>query len=266
MMSIRLGRVGVVGAILSLASIAEAQEVLRQDQAEPQQHPAEPAMAASGNGSFLPETLSAKVGGTRVFAYGSGGYDSSRRGLLIDSAVEAQVWGPFALRFHATYSNDTDRMRPSIAGRAQFLRQARHGVDGSVTVFFKTEGFTEAEGEIETFLSLGRRFENLTVIADLVYGQDPEGNERDGEVHAAVFHQAGWLMYGLDSRVRFAIGTQHGRAATTEPVVDFLGGPVATAATGVGAIFAQVGPSAFQLSTGPTQVGVAVLAGLGAAY
>jgi hypothetical protein len=246
--------------------MSRAQEVVERDATESQPPPSDPAVAASGAGSFLPETLTAKVGTTGVFAYGSGGYDSSRKGPLIDSAVEAHVWGPFALRFQATYSNDTDKMRPSIAGRAQFLRQERHGVDGSVTVFFKTEGFTETEGEIETFLSLGHQFEKLTLVGDLVYGQDPEGNERDGEVHGAVFHQGKWLMYGLDSRVRFAIGTQHGHAATTEPVFDFLGGPIATAATGVGAVFAQAGPSAFQLANASTRVGMAVLAGLGGAY
>jgi len=259
-------RLGALGAIVAFASVSQAQEVIEQDQGQVQQRPVDPAVTASGDGSFLPETLSPGVGSTQVFAYGSGGYDSSRKGPLVDSAVEAKIWGPFALRFQATYSNDTDKMRPAVAGRAQFLRQERHGIDGSVTVFFKTEGFTETEGEIETFLSFGRRFEQLSLMGDLVYGQDPEGNERDGEVHGAIFHQSKWLMYGLDSRVRFAIGTQHGHAATTEPVFDFLGGPIATAATGVGAIFAQVGPSAFQLANGPTRVGVAALAGLGAAY
>ena len=261
-------RLGTLAAIVAIASVSQAQEVLERDIGPGQapERPANPAITASDDGSFLPETLSARIGSTKIFAYGSGGYDSSRSGPLVDSAVEANVWGPFALRFQATYSNDTDKMRPSIAGRVQLLRQERQGVDGALTVFFKTEGFTETEGEIETFASLGRRFEQVSLIGDLVYGQDPEGNERDGEVHAAVFHQHKWLMYGLDSRVRFAIGTQHGHAATTEPVFDFLAGPVATAATGMGAIFAQVGPSAFQLENGPTRVGVAALAGLGAAY
>lgn len=259
-------RLGAFSAIVMFSFVSQAQEVIEQDQVQTQQRPVDPAVTASRNGSFLPETLSAGVGSTLVFAYGSGGYDSSRRGPLVDSVVEARIWGPFALRFQATYSNDTDKMRPSVAGRAQFLRQERQGVDGSVTVFFKTEGFTETEGEIETFLSFGRRFEQLTLVGDLVYGQDPEGNERDGEVHGAIFHQAKGLMVGLDSRVRFAIGTQHGHAATTEPVFDFLAGPIATAATGMGAIFAQVGPSAFQLENSPTHVGVAALAGLGGAY
>lgn len=157
-------------------------------------------------------------------------------------------------------------MRPSIAGRVQLLRQETHGIDGALTVFFKTEGFNETEGEIETFASVGHRFQQVSLIGNLVYGQDPEGNERDGEVHAAAFRQYRWLMYGLDSRVRFAIGTQHGHAATTEPIFDFLAGPVATASAGPVAIFAQVGPSAFELDHSSAHLGVAALGGLGAAY
>ncbi len=254
-------RFGLMAAILGLASAA----AYGQEMSEPPR-PSDPALTAAVAGAYLPETLSAKVGSTPAFGYGSGGYDSSRRGPLVDSAVEVAIWGPFALRAQATYSNDTDKMRPSIAGRVQFLRQERHGVDGSLTVFFKTEGFTETEGEIETFASVGHRFEQVALIGDLVYGQDPEGNERDGEVHAAAFRQYKWLFYGLDSRVRFAIGTQHGHAATTEPVFDFMGGPVAMAATGPIAIFAQAGPSAFEMDHSATRVGVAALAGLGAAY
>ena len=261
-------KLGILASLVAFSPVSQAQETLERDvdKGPLEERPQDPAITAATDGSFLPETLSARVGSTKVFAYGSGGYDSSRGGPLIDSAVEANVWGPFALRFQATYSNDTDKMRPSIAGRVQLLRQERQGLDGALTVFFKTEGFTEAEGEIETFVSLGHRFEQVSLIGDLVYGQDPEGNERDGEIHVAAFHQRKWLMYGLDSRVRFAIGTQHGHAASTEPVFDFLAGPVVTAATGMGAIFAQMGPSAFQLENGPTHVGVAALVGLGAAY
>jgi hypothetical protein len=85
-------------------------------------------------------------------------------------------------------------------------------------------------------------------------------------VRAAVLHQSGRLVLGVDSRARFAIGTQHGGAATTEPRLDLAGGPVATAAAGPVAIFAQVGPSAFQLAGGPLRIGVAALGGIGAAY
>ncbi len=254
-----LRMVAVVG-ILGIASAARALDVVAR------QYTPSPAGTAASEGSFLPETLPARVESTPVFAYGSGGGDSSRNAALFDSAIEAHVWGPFALRFQTTYSNDTDKMRPSIAGRVQLLRQETHGIDGALSVFFKTEGFNETEGEIETFASVGRRFEQISLIGNLVYGQDPEGNERDGEVHAAAFRQYHWLMYGIDSRVRFAIGTQHGHAATTEPIFDFIAGPVATAAAGPVAVFAQVGPSAFELDHSSAHLGVAALGGLGAAY
>jgi len=251
----------LVGAVVfTIAARAQAQD------SEEIQQTVRPTATAAADGAFLPQTLSARVGSTQAFAFGSGGYDSSRTGPLVDSAVEVTVWGPLALRVQATYSNDTKKMRPSVAGRAQVLRQEKHGIDGSVTVFFKTEGFTEAEGEIETFASVGRRFEKLSVVGNLVYGQDPEGNERDGELRAAVWHQGRLLALGLDTRARFAIGTQHGNAATTEPTFDFLAGPLATVVAGPVALFAESGPSVFRLSGGPTRAGVAGLAGVGAAF
>jgi len=247
-------------AVLAAAARAQAQESTEIRQT------ARPTDIVAGEGAFLPQTLSARVGSTQAFAFGSGGLDSSRTGPLIDSAVEVSVWGPLALRVQATYSNDTKKMRPSVGGRAQLLRQERHGIDGAITVFYKTEGFTEAEGEIETFASVGRRFEYLSVVGNLVYGQDPEGNERDGEVRAAVWHQGRRLALGLDTRARFALGTQHGRAATSEPSFDFLAGPVATVVVGPVALFAESGPSVFRPAGGPTRAGAAALAGVGAAF
>ncbi len=224
------------------------------------------ALDAAGSGAFLPESLGARIGSARVFAFGSGGFDSAQRGPLADTAVEAAIFGSLALRAQATYSDPTARMRPSIGARMQLLRQEREGLDGALTVVFKTEGFTETEGEIEANASLARRFGRTSLIGNLVYGQDPEGNERDAEIRAALLHQRNWLVVGVDSRARFAIGTQHGRAATTEPVFDILAWPFATAAEGPVALFAQAGPSALQLANSPAQIGVAMLAGIGAAY
>jgi hypothetical protein len=220
---------------------------------------------AVASGDFSPLTMPARVGANQAFAWGMGGYDSGRKGPLVDSAVEVRVWGPLALRASATYSNDTQRMRPSAGARLQLLRREKAGVDGSLSVFFKTEGFTEAEGEIETFASIGRTFDRFSIIGNLVYGQDPEGNERDGETRLYAFYRGGRFALGVDSRVRFAIGTQHGKAATTEPTFDATGGPTATAIVGPLALFAEAGPSAFKLG-GATEVGVAVFGGIGSAF
>jgi hypothetical protein len=108
----RSGTVAAFLSVLAFASAAGAQEDI-----EGTREPESSAPVAVGDGSFLPEALSAKVGTLQVYGYGSDGCDSSWGGPLIDSAVEARVPGPLALRFQATYSNDTDKMRPSIGGK-----------------------------------------------------------------------------------------------------------------------------------------------------
>lgn len=255
-----MGRVMVLIVVMTVPVAVHGQERDRADDLTD-----EPSRRAAADGSFMALTMPARVGSTKAFAWGLGGYDSSRKGPIADSVAEARLWGPIALRVSATYSNDTDRMRPSIGARAQLLRQDRHGIDGSLSVFFKTEGFTEGEGEIETFASLGRTFDRVTVTGNLVYGQDPEGNERDGEVRLSLFHASGRFWYGLDSRARFAIGTQHGKAAAVEPTFDAMGGPAATMVVGPIALFAEVGPSAFSLASA-TRVGVEAFGGMGSAF
>lgn len=220
---------------------------------------------AVSDGAFSVLTMPARVGSTRAFAWGFGGYDSTRIGAVFDSAAEVALWGPVALRGGATYSNDTNRMRPNVGARVQLLQQDKHGVDGAVSVFYKAEGFTEGEGEIETFASIGRTFDTVSVIGNLVYGQDPDGNERDGEVRAMLFHTRGRFSLGLDGRARFAIGTQHGKAATVEPKFDAMGGPLATVVLGTFALFAGGGPSALSLG-GTTKVGIAGFGGIGSTF
>jgi hypothetical protein len=259
----RCRRVGVglalpiVWTVVGVAPRAAAQSADRESR-EPDVH------LAADAGAFVPETLSARVGATPGFALGWGGYDSARQAPLMDSAAEVTVWGPLAVRAAVTYSNDTRRMRPSVGGRVQILRQEAHGLDGALTVFYKTEGFTETEGEIETFFSLARRFQRLTVTGNLVYGQDREGNERDGEVRFAAFRQGRRFGIGFDSRLRFAIGAQH--AANVEPRFDFFGGPVGVMLAGPVALFAEVGPSAFEVAGATTRAGVSGLAGVGTSF
>jgi len=224
-----------------------------------------PTVQAMADGSFAPLTMPARVGSTAAFAWGLGGYDTARQAGLFDAIAEVRLWGPIALRGGATYSNGTDRLRPNVGARVQVLRQDAHGVDGSVSVFYKPEGFTEPEGEIETTLAVAHAFDGLTVAGNLVYGQDPEGNERDGEVRVSLFRRAGRLGYGVDARTRFALGTQHGRAASSEPTLDAMGGPLVMYALGPVVPFAEVGPSVFRLGGG-TRVGVAAFAGLGTAF
>jgi hypothetical protein len=216
-------------------------------------------------GALLPATLAPRVGAQGAIAFGFAGYDGARSSPIGGATAEVRIWGPFAIRGGAEYSTDRRAARPTIGGRVQFLRQDRHGIDGSLSIFYRPEGFTEPEGEIETFVSVGRRFERVSVMGNLVYGQDPEGNERDAELRFASLYGVGRWSLGLDSRVRFAIGTQKSANAQAEPKFDLLAGPLAAATVGPIALFAQAGPSVLKI-TGATSVGVAALGGLGSVF
>jgi hypothetical protein len=220
---------------------------------------------AAREGALLPSTLAPRVGATAALAVGFAGYDGARSSPIGGATAEVRVWGPFAIRGGAEYSTERKEARPTIGGRVQILRQERHGIDGSLSVFYRPEGFTEPEGEIESFISLGRRFERISVLGNLVYGQDPEGNERDGEIRAAALYGAGRWAVGLDSRFRFALGTQKSANAAAEPKLDLLAGATASATVGPVALFALAGPSVLKV-TGDTAVGVAALGGVGSVF
>jgi hypothetical protein len=170
------------------------------------------------------------------------------------------------LRGGAVYSNATTRMRPYVTARVQLLREEAHGVDGAFGASFKTEGFTEAEGEVEVFASLSRRVGSTLLVGNLFYGQDPEGNERDGEFRAAAFQHRGRFTLGLDSRLRRAIGKQNGKAATIEPLLDAAVAPVGMVAVGSFVIFTEVGPSALKMPNASTRFGVTAMGGLGSVF
>jgi len=260
------GRAAFVAVIAAVSTIAAAARAESEEPELDQPTTAPPQIrTAVQEGALLTSTLAPRVGATGGLAFGFAGYDGARSSPLGGATAEVRVWGPFSLRGGAEYSTDRKAARPTVGGRVQILRQERHGIDGSLSVFYRPEGFTEPEGEIESFVSLGRRFDRVSVMGNLVYGQDPEGNERDGEVRLASLYGAGRWSVGLDSRLRFALGAQKGTTAAAEPKFDLLAGPVAAATVGPIALFAHAGPSVLKV-TGATSVGVAALGGVGSVF
>jgi hypothetical protein len=246
---------------LGAPSMAAAQEA----EVEREIVPAADVATAARDGAFLPSTLSPRVGAVPALVSAYGGYDSAHEAAIGTVVTEVRLWGPVAIRIGVEYSPIRNEPRPTVGGRVQLLRQERHGVDGALGVFYRPEGFTEPEGEIETFASIGRRFDRVSLLGNLVYGQDPEGNERDGEVRAGALYAAGRFTLGLDARFRFAIGTQKGTMAAAEPKLDLLAGPVAMVAVGPLLLFAEAGPSLLKVG-GETSFGVAGVSGVGAVF
>jgi hypothetical protein len=214
-------------------------------------------------GSFLAFTHPAALDSQDGYATGMAGYDSARKSGLYEAAAEVRLWGPLSIRGGALYGQTNQRLRPSFGARVQALHESRSGVDAALGVFYRPEGLTEAEGELEAVVSTGAHLAGTYLLANLVYGQDPQGNERDGEIRlGAVRSVSSRLLLGLDGRLRYNLGSS---AAKPEPKLDAFLGPAATVLVGPVALLAQAGASAFRLDAG-TDVGMFVLGGLGAAF
>jgi hypothetical protein len=219
--------------------------------------------SSASNGGFLPVSHSASVGDQGALATASGGYDGARRNGLFEATAEVHVWGPIAVRGGAVYTGSDNRLRPTFGARLQALRERAHGVDATIGVFYRPEGLTEPEGEIEAVISAGRHLGRTYVLANLVYGQDPEARERDGEVRlAGLVLVSSRLILGMDGRLRLNLGANN--TGKGEPTLDAVLGPVATVPLGPVAILVHGGGSVVKLTT--TQAGPFVLAGLGSSF
>jgi hypothetical protein len=257
----RGGALAVVVLSFGVRAIAAAQGLEVEHQIPP---PVDVATAAR-DGAFLPSTQSARVGAVPALVSGYGGYDTAHKSAIGTVVTEVRVWGPIAIRGGVEYSPIRNEPRATIGGRVQLLHQEVHGVDGALSVFYRPEGFTEPEGEIETFASIGRRFDRVALLGNLVYGQDPEGKERDGEVRLGGLYTAGRTSIGLDARVRFAIAPQKRTTSAADPKLDVLAGPVVMATVGPLLLFAEAGPSLLKV-TAKTSLGVAGMGGVGAVF
>jgi hypothetical protein len=131
--------------------------------------------------------------------------------------------------------------------------------------FYRPEGFTEAEGEVEVVAAFARSFGRLGLYANLVYGQDPEASERDGEARlAGLYRLSQRFLGGIDTRLRFDLGSNEGkRRVTGEAQFDFVAGPTVMYVLGDVALIAQAGVSG--VGYAQSRWGTVALAGLGGA-
>jgi hypothetical protein len=99
---------------------------------------------------------------------------------------------------------------PAARVRYQLLNQVSHGLDLSGGVRFKTVGFHPDEGEVEIILALGRRFGQVELVLNGVFGFETGGeNGKDAEAKAF----AGWrfndsVRAGVDFRVQAEVGEE----------------------------------------------------------
>ena len=249
--------------VLSALLMASGARIARAEGDGVERSSAPAVTRSAATGSLLPFTSAATLDGQRAVGAAFGGYDSTRKSGLFEASAEARLWRGLTLRGGALYTASTDTLRPSFGARYQFLSEAAHGIDGSLGVFYRPEGLTEPEGEIETVLSAGGHLGGTYLLANLVYGQDPEANERDGEVRVAALQPVGSRLFlGLDARARFDLGSQ---PTKLEAKLDAVAGPVASVTLGPLAVMAQAGASALRLRD-TTSYGVVALGGVGSSF
>ena len=224
------------------------------------------SIEAARTGVTSPLLLDATLSSDRALVIGSGSYDTARSAALFDSAAEVRVRGPFALRADVTYRDDTRRMRPtpahacSSSGRPHMASMARSVASS------KRRALTRRRARSRRRSRLAADSNHLYLLGNITYGQDPEGDERDGGLRAAALAATGPAVIGLEARGRSAIGAQHGTNSAVEPRLDFVGGAVGMMTVNSFVLFAEVGPSAFKLQATNLRWGVASLAGVCAVF
>lgn len=218
------------------------------------------ARELAASASFTPGVLRATDGGEagHGFVDVASDFDGSTSSVRVSGLGEVQLGWRLraAVRVLDVFS---DKPRPGVGAGIRWL-------DGAVTstayLFYKTEGFTEPEGELEAVLAFAHAFGDVHATANLAYGQDPEGRERDAEAalvgHAEVVR--GWFV-GASARYRDALGS------TKEAVVrDGFAGPTTTLALGAFALSANAGVAMVETHTSPRKYGPAASLSLGLAF
>lgn len=180
-------------------------------------------------------------------------YDRATRATTLDIAGDLELVG--ALHLVLRVDNVASHGRPGVGASYQFLSEAKHGVSSTAYLAYKTEGFTEPEGEIEGLVAFGKTFGPFRGVVNAAYGQDADAKERDGELAVHLHTPIGTrVLVGATGRYRDALGSggDHG------VLRDAFGGFTATVAVGPVGITTMAGVAGVQttgmtsMTTGPS--------------
>lgn len=221
------------------------------------------ARAPADDDTFTPGLTRAAAQG-RGFATGVVSYNGASEKTTVDLNGEVQVFGP--VRLVLRVDNVFDTARPGIGAAVQWLKEAKHGVSSSVYFSYKAEGFTEPEGELEGLVSFAKHLGPVHGTLNLAYGQDPEGNERDGEAALGLhIEPIRGLFTGVIGRYRDALGSNGDKA--TGILRDALGGATATYVIGSFGVTATAGIAGIKtVDSGSMQTGAQAALSVGSVF
>jgi len=228
-----------------------------------------PRQPHNGPVNFLPDAVGARVTDDHATVTSWAGYDGPKRSPLITAMMEARIVGRVVLMAGAGYTADlpgAPTFRPQVGLRAQLLDQAKHGIDGSAAVMYRQDLFTDEGGFIQAAFAFERQQGRLLVVGNVLYGQDGEGDDRDGEARlAAMVETARGLRVGLDGRYRHDLWSSDPRGASLDrPVSEIMAAPTASLSYGSWAVMAEAGFSSVRTTV--TSNGLIAMGGLASSF
>jgi hypothetical protein len=224
------------------------------------------AARAPANGDSITPGLThaASAGQGIVTATGNYSEPLARKRTTMDLNGEIQLLGPLRLVLRVDDIGG-HKAQPGIGAAVQFLSQAHFGVDASAYFSYKSEGFTETEGELEGLVSFGRQMGAVHGTLNLAYGQDADGNERDGEAALALHVEPlRGLFTGVIGRYRDALGSNGDQG--THIVRDALGAVSATYVVGRYGVTGSAGIEGITLTGASMQGGMEAAIAVGAVF
>lgn len=218
---------------------------------------------------FLPGALDAEMDSTTT-AVGAGwaGYNGATKNPVVNATAEA--WVVPRLSFMAGFGSTTQpgevQLRAQGGVRVMLLDQRRFGVNAAAGFLYRQDRFANEEGMLEWSALLSRRFGATLALATLVYAQDGEGDDREGELRVVGLHDFGTRLHvGLDSRVRTSLGSSDPhRAEHSNPTLEFNAGPLFAYSVGRFSLVSEAGISGQKVDR--LHTGVLVLGGLAAGF
>jgi hypothetical protein len=248
-------------------SLASAQSL------QPSDRDADPAGAAASaeQAMFLP-TLIAPAGdrASPGVAFLYGGYDGSTESAVTKLIGDAKIVGPLDVRVGLTYTPNQPppeaEAQPQFGARLRLLEQSAHGLDLATLLLYRMERFTDDEGLVQAVVAGGRHWGRTGLFANVAYGQDPEGDDREAEFAVGLLYRLqAALQLGLESHLRVDLFSDDPkREARQDSDLELTAGPIAQWSAGPIGLMAQVGGHARKVDR--MRTGVIALAGVAYAH
>jgi hypothetical protein len=199
-----------------------------------------------------------------------GGYDSAHASAIFQSRIEVRLVGALTLTgaFVLASGLDQTRVQPRVGLKLQLLSQLDGGVDLALGAGYRRDRYLQDDGMLEAFVAIGRRIGALSLIANVIYGSDLEGDDRKGDVRLSAMRGLGrhreWQVgLGFDGEIDLASFDPR-RGVRGDSSYETFAGPIAAYCIGPWALLVEGGPVVIKAAA--TRVGVATLAGVGTAF